>query len=35
MYFFVQQSGHLMEEETQEKLNTYGNASVVFVKDCT
>jgi hypothetical protein len=24
-----------MEEETQEKLNIYGNASVVFVKDCT
>jgi hypothetical protein len=23
-----------MEEETQEKLNIYGNASV-FVKDCT
>jgi hypothetical protein len=24
-----------MEEEYQEKLNTYGNDSMVFVKDCT
>ena len=33
--FFVPQSGHLMEEESQEKLNTYGNANMVFVKNCT
>lgn len=24
-----------MEEEYQGKLNTYGNDSILFVKDCT
>jgi hypothetical protein len=28
---FVPQSGHLMEEESQEELNTYGNANIVLV----
>ena len=28
-------SGHLMVEEAKEKLNIYGNASMVFVKNCT
>lgn len=31
----IQQSGHLIEEEYQGKLNTYGNDSILFVKDCT
>ncbi|MGE7768327.1 hypothetical protein [Peribacillus sp. NPDC096540] len=31
---FVQQSSQLMEEEeSQEKLNSFGNASIVFVND--
>jgi hypothetical protein len=32
---FLYVKGHLLEEESQEKLNTYGNASVVLVKVST
>lgn len=27
--------GHLMEEESQEKLNTNDNDRLMFMKDCT
>ena len=30
--FFIQQSGHLMEEESQEKLNTVGSANIFIVE---
>ena len=30
----VQQSGHLMEEEFEGKLSTYGDFNMVFVKYC-